>query len=680
MSHILFRSFFLTALIAFGPQIANAQENPVAKTIEEGGEKSVTTSPSRQEITIEAKSFELFFDDEKKSFIAHLKATYNRTTKQMTVAFMRTGDSGADTTFVIADNLNLNTFRYYMTEKLVKYEAARNADFFHEYGLQQVYLWLYSLVTDDENEEIGSLRFRQAVRVADWNDENTPAKEEELGRLLRELQTEIGKRNTSIAKHEQVISSILSEYKARTNDDSGNALTLESTETKKKTEAQLESLLEKVRSRAIDMAQVQQDLSKLAENKPFSNRTRDLTAPNKAFTGATEQISIKQKALESKKIFAIKDISITFERGHIERIQVRVERDFGEIHIFENIYAIGFSSVKNYKNFENIRLFNRKGNRQRECIWLSDVIASYDNLVQLFTRDYSPADIAINHIDPVTTPILKLEKEKNIRLFDSRIYTDLAGFSEEAPNGLVQVEVGRRFNINTHRIQGNGRYDFGWFTYAYLAGTISKIENKDRILPLRNAGVIQNNVIVSPSYATNLDLRRYENTSIQFDLNVFMFDWPDNKFSLYADLGARYGHVRVQDSSRQVSNGVIGEVDPGKPFGANTITFFPKVAVELFSERRVGFMAYYQLNNTTLMSNNKFAQIMSDTKSDVKSLSLDKHARWSHMVEMLVRVETNRSGNGMIFARGRFFWQQGDANNFFPQIQLGYAYNILFRK
>ncbi|WP_341839216.1 hypothetical protein [Chitinophaga caseinilytica] len=442
----------------------------------------------------------------------------------------------------------------------------------------------------------------------------------------------------------------------------------------------MEGLLEKVKTRAIDIAQVKENLEEIAGEQSFAAKTDKLTTPLDDYKKATIAIREQQGKLEEDSILSIKDISITFERGHIERIQVRVAREFGDVHIFENIYAIGFSSIQNYKNFEKLRLFNRKSTRQDECIYLSDVIASYDNLLQLFTRDYSPADMAINNIDPVTTPVLKLQKEKNIRLFDSRIYTDLAGFSEEAPNGLVQVEVGRRFNINTNRHQGSGRYDYGWFTYSYLSATLSKIENKDRVLPLRNAGVIQNNVIVSPSYATNLDLRRYENTSIQFDLNVFMFDWPDNKFSLYVDLGARYGHLRVQDSIRPVVNGKIGEVDLDKAFGANTVTFFPKLAVELFSERRVGLMAYYQLNNTTLMSNNKFLQVLSDTKSDVTVLSLDKRARLSHMVEMLVRVETNRSGNGMIFARGRFFWQQGDANNFFPQIQLGYAYNILFRK
>ncbi|WP_423735596.1 hypothetical protein [Chitinophaga caseinilytica] len=671
MSHILLRSFLLTAVLAVGVQTAWAQD--VSELIE-GGEKSRSESSTREEITIESKSFEIFFDDDKSSFLIHLKATYNRTSNQMTVAFLRMG-KGNDSTFTITDNLNLNTFRYLMSEQLVKYDAAANASFFHEYSLQQVYLWLYTLVLEDDSEEIGSLRFNPAVRVEHKNDKNSKEREVEISEKLRKMHTEISKRNTSVAKHVRLVREIMKETKERKlGDDDADG------RKKRDSVAYLEDLILRIKTHAVEIDTVESELQNKKIGNAYENRKAAFAKSKEDYKSATAAIKGEKKALENQGILSIKDISITFERGHIERIQVRVERDFGEVHIFENIYAIGFSSILNYKNFENIRLFNRKDTRNEECIYLSDVIASYDNMLQLFTRDYSPADMAINHIDPVVTPIRKLEKEKNIRLFDSRIYTDLAGFSEEAPNGLVQVEVGRRFNINTNRKQGDGRYDYGWFTYAYLAGTISKIENKDRVLPLRNAGVIQNNVIVSPSYATNLDLRRYENTSIQFDLNVFMFDWPDNKFSLYADLGTRYGHVRVQDSSRPVTNGVIGEVDPGKPFGANTITFFPKIAFELFSERRVGFMTYYQLNNTTLMSNNKFVQMMSDVKSDVKSPTLDRRARWSHMVEMLVRVETNRSGNGMVFARGRFFWQQGDANNFFPQIQLGYAYNILFRK
>ncbi|WP_341839215.1 hypothetical protein [Chitinophaga caseinilytica] len=215
MSYKILRNFLLTALIAFGSQIAYAQVNPVVKTVVEGGEKSVSESPSREEITIEAKSFEIFFDEEKHSFLAHIKATYNRTAKKMTVAFLRMGDVGADTSFVIADNLNLNTFRYNMSEKLVKYEVAQNAKFFHDYSLQQVYLWLYSLVNEDENEEIGSLRFRPAVKVVNANDVNSSEREEAVERAMRKLQDEISKRNTSIAKHELVIGSILTDYKAK---------------------------------------------------------------------------------------------------------------------------------------------------------------------------------------------------------------------------------------------------------------------------------------------------------------------------------------------------------------------------------------------------------------------------------------------------------------------------------
>ena len=58
----------------------------------------------------------------------------------------------------------------------------------------------------------------------------------------------------------------------------------------------------------------------------------------------------------------------------------------------------------------------------------------------------------------------------------------------------------------------------------------------------------------------------------------------------------------------------------------------------------------------------------------------ERAARNSHMAEIFLRVETNREGNGQVFLRSRFFWQKGDANTFFAQTQLGYAYNIIFRK
>lgn len=377
----------------------------------------------------------------------------------------------------------------------------------------------------------------------------------------------------------------------------------------------------------------------------------------------------------------IDNVSLQFEKGFLERIQVVVKEN-GYTKTFENIYAIGFSSIDNYKDFDAIRLFIRRKAHlsDNEHIYLSDVLINYQNLLDLYTRDYSPGDTVINDIKP-EQKIVTLRKERNIKLFDSKIFSDLQGINENVPNGLIQIEVSRRFNIETFRMPLGARTNFNLFGSLLVYASINKIENKFKELPLRNKNIETNGIITSPSVATNLDLRQFENASIGLDYNPFFFDYPDLKFTTYWDFGLRYGHIRMVDSLIHVLNGEVSKADNPQYFSGHTITFQPiKLRVEFFSERRVGFNLAYNLNHTYALTNNKFKQIMSYDKSNWNSRVTERAARNSHMAEIFLRVETNREGNGQFFLRSRFFWQKGDANTFFAQTQFGYAYNIIFRK
>jgi hypothetical protein len=693
---ILIRTFVLcVSLMVAALQGALAQQTETATsatTVKNvaGGEKT--------ELTIAFNNFEVTTMPGGKSILVKLKVEYNRTEKEMKLTFLNLEND----TFVLKDNLNNNIFHHELIEKLVKYPNGQNEVAFNEYGINQIFLWLYTLVFDEPDEKIGKLNFRKWVMVLDGDKNNSAlsarAREELLYERASTYQDELNLRDGYKAniKRELAALQLLDDKllkEAKEDIDKKVAANAKLKKGAKKiaipalptvTPLRYDTLIKKFDAGMLtpddikNMAPITADQAALYSAKSAKLETyfSELDQKNAA-------INSEKNKVKNDSIFAIKNISIQFERGHIEKIQVWVENKFRETDIYENIYAIGFTSIKNFRDFQRVCLFIRKnGKGYNNYIYLSDVIANYDNLLQLYTRDYSPADIAINDIDiSQKIPAITLEKEKNIRLFDSRIYSDLAGFSEDAPNGLVQVEMSRRFNINTTRYQlGTRREDVSFLTYFNFTGTLSKIENKDRILPLRNAGIVENNTIVSPSYATNLDLRRYENSSIQLDLNLFLWDAPDNKITAYVESGFHYGHLRVADSTRKVENGVITDRAVAPAFGTNTFTFYPRFALELFSERRVGFSTSYQYNTTILFSNNLFKQVASSSKSDLSLLANDKGARGSHMLELGARVETSRDGNGIIFGRARFFWQNGDANSFFPQVQVGYAYNILFRK
>lgn len=426
-----------------------------------------------------------------------------------------------------------------------------------------------------------------------------------------------------------------------------------------------------------------QKMNNVRSNVTVNHISETYSKYNKALKELNQQVQNKTDA----GIVPINSLDIQFERGFLENIKVELRMDRPEY--FENNYAIGFSSKNNFKNFKNTKLFmlNSSKIKNQPYIFLSDVFVNYRNFLENGTRDYCPADTSWNKIQPKSTPSYLFAKERIVNLFDSKIYTDLSGTGEKSPNGLVQIEVSRRFNINTNRNHGWFGGNFGIANYINIWASLNKIEQDKRFLPLRNALVVQNNTITSPSYATNLDFIRYTNATLGMDANIYLFDLPNAKVTGYLDVGFMYSHVPIHDSVKVVDTNtgkanIIRDANiTPRELDAHLFTLqLPKLSLEFFSERRLSFKLGYQLNYTTLFSNNQIKQVVSYEKSDVSQLAREKNARWSHQLEFFLRIETSRDASGRIFFRSRFFWQQGDANTFFPQIQLGYAYNLIFKK
>ncbi|WP_153798092.1 hypothetical protein [Foetidibacter luteolus] len=388
----------------------------------------------------------------------------------------------------------------------------------------------------------------------------------------------------------------------------------------------------------------------------------------------TKKIELTKGAPVYKKI---NKIELQFERGFIEAVKVWLSIGSSE-YIFESIYAVGFSSVNNYRRIADTRLYVRNGKRDNDgwYIYLSDIFRNYDNRLNNFTRDYSPADTAFTII-PAETPEIVLRKEKYINIIDAKMYVDLRGIHKNNPEGLVQIEVSKRFNINTARVQaGKARSDFGFFNYLDIFGSLTKIEQNNRDLVLKNANVRDvNNNLISPYYATNLDFMRYQNHSIGVNVGMMLFDKPDYKFTAYLDFGLKYGHTSISDTV------LLPSGEPIEPFAKKLDAYFlifqfPKISIEFFPESRITPKLSWQLNNTNLYSNNQYKQVMSYEKSDVTTFfPLEKKAKLSNQYEISVKIAPDKNRSSNLFMRWRFYTQFGDANTSFSQLQVGYAYN-----
>lgn len=420
------------------------------------------------------------------------------------------------------------------------------------------------------------------------------------------------------------------------------------------------------------------DQKKIAEKK--TEATSDIDVK---ITQADNILKAQLKEIEDLGIRKVSHVQYQFEKGYLERIQVYIESpETDNKEIFENSFPVGFSSISNYGNFTSTRLYRRNNkfndDSKNNYIFLSDVIKLYENQLNLSTRDYSPGDTTVT-VNPDANPITQLSKQRNFYIIDGKTFTDVTGLSEDSPNGLVQVELSRRFNLWTQRIQLHGPNNYGFVNYVNAKVNFSKIENKLKGLPLRNQLIVENNAIVSPSYATNLDYLRYENLGITLDLNLFLFDAPDFKYTFFLDAGIHYGHTPILDSNYQITQGVATTNKTVNNLDAHNFTFFPRAKVQLFAERRYGISLSYQANYTWLFTNNRFKQVLSYSGKgqDLNTLSTNKASHWSHMIEAAFYIDVNpRSSTGKIFTTARFFFQQGDVNTFYPQILLGYAFNI----
>jgi hypothetical protein len=432
---------------------------------------------------------------------------------------------------------------------------------------------------------------------------------------------------------------------------------------------------------------VANELIKLNENKSKNTRTYvyiQKVVPNRdiLFNLREKEDSLAYIKLQQVKkgYYAIEKVKFHFEKGFLERIQVYVKYgEYQKTQIFENSFPIGFTSVLNYKKFKDIRLYirNASNDDNPRYVILSDVIQNYDNELDIATKDYSPADTAFT-VSPAANPIVKLFKQKAIYIIEGKTFTDASGFNAKSPNGLVQIELSRRFNLKTNRYQVSNSKNFGFLTHMIAQVNFSKLENKLKGLPLKNEKIVENGLVISPSYATNMDFLRYENLSIRTETNIFLFDIPENKVTLYGDFGAKYGHTPVSDSLYKV-DGSGNITATAIDLDAHNFTLYPKLWLEIFAERRYGFTAAYQLNYTMLFSNNYYKQVLSYSGkgSDLTTLSLNRASRWSHTIEMKARFDSNpKSNNGKIFAVARFNFQFRDVNTFYPQILLGYAFNI----
>ncbi|MES2622067.1 MAG: hypothetical protein V4615_14550 [Bacteroidota bacterium] len=381
---------------------------------------------------------------------------------------------------------------------------------------------------------------------------------------------------------------------------------------------------------------------------------------------------------------------VVFQDGCLENIQVEaIQNGTGQAYLFQNAYGIPLQSQMDIRNLQYIRLYEKSGS---SYILLKDAFSYVKNPEQ-YRRDYSPSDTVIELNFDSNKIRHSVYKEAGMRFFDVRLYTDLAGIGEDNPNGLIQFEISRRFNLVSRRWQWGGLgkgWNFGFFSFITPGVVVSKIENKERYLvsdfQVRNDS--------TKRFATTLEIYRHQALSVGFTNNIGFLDAPSMKSTFYINSGLYYGRTPMRDSN-MVFIDTLSEYrkdNTVRNYAVNTLQWQPSFTMQVFGDGRAGFslsdyVTFFKtftsdftvVGNLKDISDARFNRAPPGPQdSGGRSLKEKIEARfWEkdfamNTFELFAFFKPSPKDYGKMFFRYRFTSAMRDVTNNFHQIQLGY--------
>lgn len=422
--------------------------------------------------------------------------------------------------------------------------------------------------------------------------------------------------------------------------------------------------------------------------------------------------------------YEVQDVHIEINSGFIENIRATLLVK-GHPKVFENYYGIGFTSTENINKLDSVRLYEKgapaflkrfkpeqidskyKGvtNAQWDSILVKDSLKiytflashhgptfiylgellSYKTHYEVDRRDYSPRDTSIVVFGGQN---LTLYKEETNKLFEAHIFSDFVGLNDDKPNGLIQTEVAKRININSHQWRTcKALYpfvkSFGIFQFITPSVTLSKLEQHNKRLVLGDLDSLRinsdNNDLTKLDknvhrYTTPLQLYQYQSFSAGVNLNVLFFSNHNLKYNLYVNMGARLGITPVTDSTTTIDQNNITKTGVTNDFAVNTLQLVPEARLLFLPEERFNLSIAYQM--TCIKSFSNQVQMLTFDKNDPTKF-IAKKSQWLSTYELLMSFNTSKNNDNKLFGRVRFTSESNNYNNNFAQVQIGYSAYIL---
>lgn len=362
--------------------------------------------------------------------------------------------------------------------------------------------------------------------------------------------------------------------------------------------------------------------------------------------------------------YLIKKVEIQFADGGINNILVEAlspnENNPNNVAKFRNNSPISISSKFDPENFTKFLLLHdgatgMLGSDKFYSIKLHELLR-YDIILENNKEDYSPQDTIIT----LTPSIFSAEvlKDKTSKILTARTFTDLVGIDDQQPNGLIQIEVFRKFNFMTRRYQQTRTINDGILTYIQPMFALTKIEENKRFLSINNAPNIQNSFIINP-----IEILRYQQFNFGIDLNIYNVNFPDVKSKIFFDIHYDLGRTTLTFEESETSN-ILTRL--------NYSTYGSTIYYQILPDSRFGFKSGYDVRYQSVhakeisLPDNKKVPLIND---DLK---------WYGTYWFLGNFKTNP--NSELFFRLRYHHRYQESESNFLEIQLGASFDIIRNK
>ncbi|MDO7850938.1 hypothetical protein [Hymenobacter convexus] len=378
--------------------------------------------------------------------------------------------------------------------------------------------------------------------------------------------------------------------------------------------------------------------------------------------------------------FLLDSVQMEVEDGHMMNLKATGTLDDGQPVVFETYAPIGLSSDRDLnREWRRQRLQsqypikNRGAHHEDAYIRLTDLIRYYPALAPE-AGDRSPANnvYIFRPADPL--PKRTLPKIETTKILQARLYTDLAGVKSDNPNGLIQVEVSKKFVFGSPWSKISPNYQFQALSYLTPSFSLNKIEQQNRYLTLSR---ISRAPLLYGVHT--IDLLRYTNLRIGVDLNLLGVRLPRYKLDASLDFSAHLNRVDLRDSLNR----------PGAPVRApsdttlNVASYGLGVKLRIRPDSRYGLQLRVGLYRYSLINDRENPLLIRQSPDPVSTHSaytlLEKYI-YQGVIQYEITGRVSLSPNSELFIRPQLSQLLFQAQRTYFQCQFGYQFDVFSRR